>query len=86
MAARISKAEARRLGIGKPRSNKADDAPNRNGGRAPVPSECGKGEVSFEIPVKPQAKHRPRTFVDEHSVKKALQAAKGNVEVFVSLR
>ena len=76
---RLSKTEAAKLGI----KSKSHDKPKQ--GRADVSKEDAQTYIELTIPIKPQSKHRPRSFVDEKSIASAFKAARGDVKKFMSM-
>jgi Holliday junction resolvase RusA-like endonuclease len=81
MAARISRSEAARLGLKLP----GKDKPKKSKARWSIddPKLLEQKPITISIPVTPKPKHRPRTFVDEGSIRSAFYKAKGNVAIFM---
>ncbi|MBO9428515.1 RusA family crossover junction endodeoxyribonuclease [Sulfitobacter sp. R18_1] len=81
MAARLTKAEALKLGIKIPGMKKA----KKSKARWDVNDKelHAQEPIVLNIPVTPKPKHRPRTFVDEGSIRSAFFKAKGNVAIFL---
>lgn len=83
MTLKLSRAEAARLGIKGSTNTPAKPKGPARKGRVAASSEDDSAAISFLVPLKPQPKHRPRTFIDESSMRKAFREAKGNIEEFV---
>jgi Holliday junction resolvase RusA-like endonuclease len=84
---RLTKAQARKLGIDLPGDKKAKDVDARSlKGRFRVndPAFLNQQPIIFDVPLVSHVKERPRTFPTRDAVAKAFRIAQGNVERFLS--
>lgn len=79
MVIRISAAEAARLGVKSPKKKRKSKST-----RPAIKDETFSGQdpICLKLPVHPYTKDRPRSFIDERSLVKAFQIAKGSIDVF----
>jgi Holliday junction resolvase RusA-like endonuclease len=81
---KLTKAEAKRLGILPKASKQQKEQPVRDSVRQRRIAYEGE-EIRFEMPIPPLPKERPRTFIDERSLANAFVQAHGDVKKFMAM-